>query len=392
MKIAYFDCFSGASGDMILGSLLDAGLPFKDLKRELDKLKLSDYRIQAKKKSKNHISGTKFDVHVSGSHRHRNLKDILKIIDDSTLNDCIKKQSKSIFTRLAEVEAKIHNLPIQDVHFHEVGAVDAIVDIVGAVTGMYLLGIEKIQVSKLHVGTGMVACTHGKLPVPAPATMALLKDIPIYSTGIEEEMVTPTGAAILSTLSSHFGELPEMTVEKIGYGLGSKELSIPNILRVCIGDSKSAFQEDFVRLIETNIDDMNPQFYDHIMQLLYADGAKEVFLTPVYMKKNRPGTLLSVIASADKVDALIEIIFQETTTLGVRISNVKKRKVLKREMLTVASPWGEVKVKVRTISEDKKIISPEYDDCQKLAKKHKIPIQKIYEEVKHIAKERFNES
>lgn len=392
MKIAYFDCFSGASGDMILGSLIDAGLRLKNLKKELDKLNLSHYEIKAEKKLKSGISGTKFHVDISDKHHHRNLNDIIQIIDESSLNDPIKEKSKTIFHRLAEAEARVHDKSIHEIHFHEVGAVDAIVDIVGAVIGFHLLGIGKIMVSKLHVGTGMVECTHGKLPVPAPATIALLQNIPVYSAGIEAEMVTPTGAAILSTLSDHFGELPEMTVEKIGYGVGSRELSIPNVLRVFIGDSKREFKEDFVQLIETNIDDMNPQFYDHIIQLLYTKGAKEVFLTPVYMKKNRPGTLLSVIAAADRIDILTNIIFQETTTLGVRISTVKKRKILEREMLTVPSPWGDVKVKVRTVSGDKKVVSPEYDDCQKLAKKHNIPIQKVYEEIKQIAMNRLSRS
>ena len=392
MKIAYFDCFSGASGDMILGSLLDAGLKIEELKNELKKLNLSGYKIRATKKTKNGIAGTKFDVDISDRHHHRSLKDIFKIINDSTLDPEIKKKSKAIFTRLGEAEAKIHDKPVDEIHFHEVGAVDAIVDIVGAVIGFHSLDIQGIYVSKLHVGTGTVECAHGTLPVPAPATAELLQGIPIYSTGIEGELVTPTGAAILTTLSTHFGAMPEMVIEKIGYGLGAKELSISNALRVCIGRFDGIFCEDRVQLIETNIDDMNPQFYDHIMQMLYTEGAKEVFLTPVYMKKNRPGTLLSVIASIDKVDSLIEIIFQETTTLGVRISDVKKRKVLKRELITVGTPWGEARAKVRMISENKKIISPEYDDCKKIAQKNRLPIQEIYEEVKRIAAEQLNRS
>jgi uncharacterized protein (TIGR00299 family) protein len=392
MKIAYFDCFSGASGDMILGALIDAGFQIEKMKNELKKLNLSGYEIQATQKTKSGIAGTKFDVDIPHTHHHRSLKDIFKIIDDSSLDPEIKKKSKAIFARLGEAEAKIHSKPIDEIHFHEVGAVDAIVDIVGAVIGFHHLGIEDIYVSRFHVGTGMVECAHGTLPVPAPATVELLQGVPIYSTGIEEELVTPTGAAILSTLSSHFGTMPEMVIEKIGYGLGAKELSMPNALRVCIGKFERTFSEDRVQLIETNIDDMNPQFYDHIMQMLYAEGAKEVFLTPVYMKKNRPGTLLSVIASIDKIDSLIEIIFQETTTLGVRISDVKKRKVLKRELITVNTPWGDARVKVRMIDEDKKIISPEYDDCKKLAQKNRLPIQEIYESIKQIAAEQLSRS
>ncbi len=392
MKIAYFDCFSGASGDMILGALIDAGFQIEELRNELKKLNLSGYEIQATKKTKSGIAGTKFDVDIPHMYHHRSLKDIFKIIDDSTLDPEIKEKSKAIFTRLGEAEAKIHDRPIDEIHFHEVGAVDAIVDIVGAVIGFHHLGIESIYVSKLHVGTGMVECAHGTLPVPAPATVELLQGVPIYSTGIEGELVTPTGAAILSTLSSHFGAIPEMVIEKLGYGLGARELPIPNALRLCIGKFEGTFSEDRVQLIETNIDDMNPQFYDHIMQMLYAEGAKEVFLTPVYMKKNRPGTLLSVITSINKIDSLIEILFQETTTLGVRISDVKKRKVLRRELITVNTPWGDAHVKVRIISEDKKIISPEYDDCKRLAQKNRIPVQEIYESIKQIAAEQFKQS
>ncbi len=392
MRIAYFDCFSGASGDMILGSLLDSGLKIEELKNELKKLNLSGYKVRATKKTKSGIAGTKFDVDISHDQHHRSLKDIFKIVDDSSIDPEIKKKSKAVFKRLGEAEAKIHDKSVDEIHFHEVGAVDAIVDIVGAVIGFHSLGIQGIYVSKLHVGTGTVECAHGTLPVPAPATAELLQGVPIYSTGIEGELVTPTGAAILSTLSSHFGSMPEMIIEKIGYGLGGKELTIPNALRVCIGRFEGIFSEDRVQLIETNIDDMNPQFYDHIMQMLYTEGAKEVYMTPVYMKKNRPGTLLSVIASIDKVDSLIEIIFQETTTLGVRISDVKKRKVLKRELITVDTPWGKAHVKVRMISEDKKIISPEYDDCKKLAKKNRLPIQEIYEAIRRIASERLDRS
>jgi uncharacterized protein (TIGR00299 family) protein len=392
MKIAYFDCFSGASGDMILGALIDAGFQIEELRNELKKLNLSGYEIQATQKTKNGIAGTKFDVDIPHTHHHRSLKDIFEIIDDSTLDPEIKEKSKAIFSRLGEAEAKIHDKPVDEIHFHEVGAVDAIVDIVGAVIGFHHLGIESIYVSRFHVGTGMVECAHGTLPVPAPATVELLQGVPIYSTGIEGELVTPTGAAILSTLSSHFGAMPEMVIEKLGYGLGARELPIPNALRLCIGKFEGTFSEDRVQLIETNIDDMNPQFYDHIIQMLYAEGAKEVFLTPVYMKKNRPGTLLSVIASIDKIDSLIEILFQETTTLGVRISDVKKRKVLKRELITVNTPWGDARVKVRIISEDKEIISPEYDDCKRLAQKNRIPIQKIYESIKQIAAEQLSRS
>ena len=329
MKIIYFDCFAGAGGDMILGALIDAGLSVEDLKEELSQLSLSGYEIRAEKSIKKGISGTKFHVNVSHDHHHRSLNDILKIIDGSSLSDDVKGQSKKIFTRLAEAEGKIHNKPVEEIHFHEVGAVDSIIDIVGTVIGLDRLDIREVRVSRIHVGTGFLECAHGTLPVPPPATLELLKNIPVYSTGIESELVTPTGAAILSTLSSCFGEIPSMCIEKTGYGLGSRDLTIPNVLRILVGETDDNYDVDTVQLIETNIDDMNPQFYEYIIESLFAHGAKDVFLTPIIMKKNRPGVVLSVLASPEKIDELIDIIFQETTTLGVRISEVKKRKILK---------------------------------------------------------------
>jgi uncharacterized protein (TIGR00299 family) protein len=383
MKVAYFDCFSGASGDMILGSLLDAGLDINDLKKELSKLNLSGYEILTKKENRKGISGIKFSVKLMHDHKHRNLDDICQIIDTSSIDNDVKNQSKSIFQRLAVTEAKIHDKSVDEIHFHEVGAVDAIVDIVGTVVGLRLLRIQEVHSSRLHLGTGFVECAHGTLPVPAPATLELVKGIPVYSTGIEEELVTPTGAAILSTLSRSFGQIPCMRIEKSGYGLGSRDISIPNVLRVIIGETEKDLEEDTVQLIETNIDDMNPQFYDHVMELLYHNGAKEVFLTPVYMKKNRPGTLLSAIASPENVDSLVHVILRETTTLGVRISDVKKRKILTRKSALIETELGKVRVKISG-NGDKKTIQPEYEDCKKLAKKHNIPIREVFDEVKRV--------
>lgn len=382
MKIAYFDCFAGASGDMILGALIDAGFSLETLKKELAKLDLKGYELTAEKQDRQHITGAKFDVKIPHEHHHRTLKHIRDMIVKSRLPEPVKQTSVAIFTRLAEAEAKIHNKSVDDVHFHEVGAVDSIVDIVGAAIAIHGLGINEIQASKLPLGGGSVQCAHGVLPVPAPATLELLKGIPVYDTGIESELVTPTGAAVLSTLCRQFGQFPNMTIQQTGYGLGQKDLAIPNLIRVMIGESAGDPNQDRVQLIETNIDDMNPQFYDHVMDRLFAAGALDVFMTQVMMKKNRPGVVLSIMAVPEEVDGLIQILFQETTTLGVRISEVKKRKVLLRESLPVQTPWGEGRAKIRIMTDGKKIAEPEYEDCKQLAKNSRLAVQTVYQRLK----------
>lgn len=385
MNVLYFDCFSGISGDMILGALVDAGLNIDDLSKELEKLHLDGYTISAEKKTVKGITGTKVDVNAGHEHHHRGLDAINKILDESDLSKSVIEKTKAIFRRLGEAEAKIHNKTVDEIHFHEVGAIDAIVDITGAVVGMEMLGIDKVYSSKLHVGSGTVECAHGTLPLPAPATMELLKNVPIYSTGIEKELVTPTGAAIVTTLADGYGGLPAMRIEKIGFGFGSYELARPNFLRVAIGQAEDVSHTDTTTLIETNIDDMNPQYYDHIMEVLFNAGAKDVFLTPIIMKKNRPGIILSVLTTQNKIEELSDIIFNETTTLGVRISNLLKRKILSREIISVDTSLGKVRVKVRTINESRKMITPEYDDCKVLAKKLSKPIQQISEIIKREA-------
>ncbi|MBN1782812.1 nickel pincer cofactor biosynthesis protein LarC [bacterium] len=389
MKIAYFDCFAGASGDMILGALIDAGLPLETLQTELGKLSLQGYSLTAEIKHKQHITGTKFDVQVPHEHHHRSLKDIRQIILDSGLTDSVKEVSVNIFTRLAEAEGKIHNKPADAVHFHEVGAVDSIVDIVGAAIGFEYLGIERIFASKLPMGTGSIRCAHGVLPVPAPATLELLKGIPVFQTTLECELVTPTGAAILSTMAGEFGHFPDMTILRTGYGLGSRDLEIPNIIRVIIGEKAGGINE--VQLIETNIDDMNPQFYDHVMNRLFDAGALDVFMTQVIMKKNRPGVVLSIIAPPAQVDGLTQILFQETTTLGVRISEVKKRRILSRQIITVTTPWGDGQVKIRIMEDGTKTAEPEYEDCKQLAKNSRISIQTVYQTLKNEAERRIKQ-
>ncbi|MBN1894632.1 nickel pincer cofactor biosynthesis protein LarC [bacterium] len=397
MKIAYFDCYAGASGDMILGSLLDAGLDLEALKTELSKIPVHEYAVRAHKLVKKGITATKFDVdllhpakeghsHAQGdhSHAHRHLGDILHILEHSTLDNDVQKKSARIFTRLAEAEAKIHGKSVQEIHFHEVGAVDAIVDIAGAVSAMNLLGIDKIFASRINTGTGTVECAHGTLLVPAPATLELLKGIPVYSTGIEAELITPTGAAILTTLAESFGPMPGMSVESIGYGAGFRDLPVANVLRVSIGRAGSG-DEDIVQLLETNIDDMNPQFYDHVMDSLFSAGAKDVFLHPIIMKKSRPGIVLSVIVEPDRLQACTNVLFRETTTLGVRISDVKKRQILSREIKSVDTQWGPARVKIRHTAGGSPEAVPEYDDCRRIAREKGIPIREVYDAVKRQA-------
>jgi uncharacterized protein (TIGR00299 family) protein len=381
MKILYFDCFAGASGDMILAAMLDAGLDFDTLQNELGKLNLKGYTLKLDRCVKQGISAAKFDVETGHHHHHhRGLSEILSIIDQSGLSETVKDRSRGIFTRLGQAEAKIHGKSVDDIHFHEVGAVDAVMDIVGACIGFEVMKIDEIVASPLHLGRGFVECAHGRLPVPPPAVVELTLCFPVYQTDVEGELVTPTGAAILTTLA-RFGSLPAMRVERIGYGAGRRDLAVPNVLRVLIGESESPSGNDVVQLIETNIDDMNPQFYDHIMETLFAAGARDVFLTPVIMKKQRPGIVLSVLASPDKIDELTRTIFRETTTLGVRISQIQKRNVAEREVRAVATAWGEARVKVRRWDGETTVM-PEYDDCKRIAKEQGLPIHAVWEGIR----------
>jgi len=387
MKVAYFDCFSGVSGDMILGAMIDAGLDVHKLETELRKLHLSGFELRTEKVTRKGISGNRFEVVIDESQNERNFNDIAEIIDQSDLAEDIKASSKHIIGELAVVEAKIHNKNLDEVHFHELGALDSIVDVVGAVLGLKMLRIERVYVSKINTGTGFVNCRHGTLPVPAPATMEFLKDIPVYSTGIESELVTPTGISILKNVAHVFGRMPEMTIKSVGYGAGSRELEIPNLLRLQLGEtSDEKYFIDEALLIETNIDDMNPEFYGHIFEELLAQGALDVFVTPVLMKKNRPGTLLSVLLEPEKLDAVLSVIFKETTTLGVRLNRVEMRR-LARDFIRVITTFGEVTVKISRIGDHICSISPEYDDCRQIALEHNIPLKDVYDEAKKVAME-----
>lgn len=387
MKTAYFDCFSGISGDMILGALIDAGLDIRELESELGKLKISGYKIRAEKTARKGIAGTKFSVDVIEQNVDRKLKDIVEIIDRSDLDDDIKDLSKQTFKDLATVEAKIHGKSIEEIHLHEVTGLDSIIDVVGSFIGIKKLGIEATYSSKVHVGTGFLECRHGVLPVPAPATLAMLKGIPIYSRGIEAELATPTGVCLLKTLSRGFGNMPEMRVEKVGYGAGSRELEIPNLLRVYVGETdRDEYEKDEVILVETNVDDMTPELLAYASEILLKQGALDVFMTPILMKKNRPGTMLSVLTTRDKLDEVLLTFFAEVTTLGVRIHSLERKK-LSRKVISVKTRFGEIRVKIGKIGNQIKNIAPEYESCREIALKQRIPLKDVYHEAREAARQ-----
>ena len=395
MRIAYFDCFSGISGDMFVGALLDAGLKIEILEKELNKLNLSGYHLEVNKVLKKGISASQFKVKIQEKGVERRFKDILNILEESKLDQEIKNEVKKIFFKIAEAESKIHQEDIEKIHFHEIGGLDSIMDISSAVIGIKALEIKEIYSSPLPLGQGLVQCAHGILPLPAPATLELLKNIPTYGGGMESEMVTPTGAAIISTLTKDFGERPLMKIEKIGYGAGEREFSIPNLLRVSIGekilsdrDLMDGYVHDEALLIETNIDDMNPEFYDYIMDKLFSQGALDVFLTPIQMKKNRPAQMLSIIVYEQNLKEILEVLFSESTTLGVRIKEVKRLKLTQANFIA-ETKYGKIKVKVGIFKEDIKTIAPEYQDCQKIAQQYQVPLKEIYEEAKKVAYDRM---
>jgi len=385
MKVAYFDCFSGISGNMILGALIDLGLDIEELRAELSNLPLQGYQLEARRVAKQGISAIYVDVVTHGDEAEtgRKLKDILNLIDQSALNEEIKGLSKQIFVRLGEAEAKIHNQDLSSVHFQEIGAIDTLIDILGSLIGLKLLGVERVSCSPLNLGKGLARCSHGLLPIPAPITAELLKGVPVYSTDVEGELTTPTGAAIITSIATHFGGMPSLRIQKVGYGAGKMDLAIPNLLRVFIGEAMEQAKDyttEEVTVLETNIDDMNPQFYDHIMESLLQAGALDVFLTPVQMKKNRPGTLLSVIIPRGQVEKLLDILFKESTTLGVRVSETR-RLSLPRSFHLIKTKFGEIRVKVAHRGNSIIKMVPEYEDCKKAAKAYQVPISQVYAEV-----------
>src|SRR5271168_4226860 len=380
-RIAYFDCFSGISGDMVLGALADAGANLAAIEAELRKLGLEGWSISAEKVKRGQIFATHVHVATTEGHHHRGLSIILERIEKAHLAPRAAERARRIFTRLAESEAKVHHLPVEQVHFHEVGAVDSIVDIVGACIGFEFLGIDEFACSPLDVGAGQVKTAHGLLPVPAPATADLLRGAPIYTSGIQKELVTPTGAAIASTLATRYAEIPEMNLRAIGYGAGSADLKEKaNVLRLLIGETAASESGEYwdapVTVIETNIDDMSPQIYAYFAERALEAGALDVFSSPVQMKKNRPGQLVTILSEPHNVTQLIDLLFRETTTIGVRTHEVR-RKTLARESVTVETPFGEVRMKISRLHGSVLNATPEYEDCRRIAQQKNIPLKDV---------------
>ncbi|MFO8110739.1 MAG: nickel pincer cofactor biosynthesis protein LarC [Thermoplasmata archaeon] len=377
----YLHCFSGISGDMLIGALLDTGMvDLSYLQGELNKVAITGYSMDVKKVTRSDISGTKFTVKDEDVDQPlRTLTDLLALVEESDLSRYIKKRATEIFTDLAKAEAEVHHIPLDEVHFHEIGAVDTVVDVVGALILMEKMKIKRILSSNVHTGTGFVKCAHGTLPVPAPATMELLKGVPVYSTGVEGELVTPTGAAILSTLTSSYSGMPQGIITSVGYGAGYKEIEHPNLLRAVLLKEHDNHGKQEITILETNIDDMNPEIYSYLFDSLFEAGALDLTLTPIYMKKNRPAAKLTVLCNPALAEPLMEIIFRETSTFGVRIIN-GHRVCLDRKIVEVKTPYGEVKVKVGSKNGEPVTISPEYEHCAEIARAKGVALKEVYRE------------
>ena len=392
-RTLYFDCFAGISGDMTLGALVAAGCDERALIEQVKLLGVSNFEISFEKVDRSGIGATRAHVRAGHEHHHRHLSDIRKIIDDSRLSDKIKDRAARIFTRLAEAEARVHNVPIEKIHFHEVGAIDAIVDVVGACAGFDLLGVERFVCSPLHVGSGTVEMAHGRFPVPPPAVAELLRDAPIYSTDIEGELVTPTGAAIVSEVCDSFVPLPPMRIERTGYGAGGREYrNFPNVLRIMVGESDKVSDKTFgvlVKLdsvsaetgermfvVETNIDDASPQIVGHLMEQAFARGALDCYFTPVQMKKNRPGVLVSILCRPSEREAMFDLLFTETTTIGARSYEVERR-ALAREVVTVETAYGPIDVKVARAGGTVTTYTPEFEQCRAAALTSGVPLRMV---------------
>lgn len=399
MKIAYFDCFSGISGDMCLGALVGAGLSLKKIEKELKRLPVRGYSLSEKKVRRAGIAATKVDVVLSSGTRGQSAevkkwKDIQKIIKTSSLPDDIKQKGQEIFRRLFEAESRAHGESINKVHLHELGGLDCLIDIFGTLIGLELHGIKSIYASPINLGSGSVQTMHGRLPVPAPATTEILRELPVYSSGIPFELTTPTGAAILKSISKGFGEMPVFVLKKIGVGAGTREFkNSPNILRILIGDIYKKSSNETVTVIETNIDDMNPQIYEYLMEKLFRKGALDVCMTQVIMKKARPGIRLSVLCDKNRRDDLIGMILKETTTIGVRYYEAS-RVTMERGLKDLQTRYGKIRLKISKFRGTDPFsgqgtglkYTPEYEDCKRIAKKSGVPLLEVIEEAKRAAK------
>jgi hypothetical protein len=391
---AYFDCFSGISGDMTLGALIDLGVPLGWLQDELTRLPLTGFQLALTPVVRSGISANLVNVEVHDSKKSRDFKEIKSLLENCPLSETVKSNSLNIFEKLARAEAGIHGCSLEDVHFHELGGIDALVDIVGTALCLEKLGIIKITASKLPLGSGFVDCQHGKLPIPAPATIEILKGVPVYGTEATNELVTPTGAAIIVCLADAFGPLPEMSVKKTGYGAGQRELQDrPNLLRIITGtpvgpktDLKDSLQTDQIIILETCIDDMNPELFGFLMERVFEDGALDVYWIPVHMKKNRPGTMVQVLCKEDHKDILIRRLLAETTSLGIRYYPAQ-RQLLARDQLTVATSFGEIRVKRIKDPDGSTRLIPEYEVCKEIALQKKIALRVVYDTIAREAAE-----
>ncbi len=386
MRIGYFDCFSGVSGDMILGALVDAGVKVEEMQAAISGLGVSGIHLDAERVKRGAFTGTRVHVRTDEQGQpHRHLPDIEAILDRADIPKPVRTDAKRIFRRLAEAEATAHGVTLDRIHFHEVGALDAMADVVGAIWGIRHLGLERISVSPINLGGGFIQAAHGKMPVPAPGTAALLVGVPAYGSEIQAELTTPTGAAILTTLASAYGPMPAMTLQRVAYGAGGRDLrEQPNLLRLMIGEVSGDLDRDQVTVLEATIDDMNPQFFEPLMDRLFQAGALDVFLSPVSMKKSRPGITLTVLADAAVADRCAALILSHSTTFGVRAHTATRWK-LPRDIITVTTPHGSVRVKRGWSGDRITIMAPEYEDCRCLAETAGVPIQVIYDEARQAA-------
>ncbi|WP_347243645.1 nickel pincer cofactor biosynthesis protein LarC [Thermogutta sp.] len=385
MKTAYFDCFSGISGDMVLGALVDVGVPIDAIQQAVDSLGLPDCRLEAREVRKNGFRATQVVVHTPREHHHRHLHHIVEMIRRSSLCESAKEQSIKVFTRLGEAEARVHGVPLEKVHFHEVGAADSIVDIVGSVFGLNYLGVEAVYASPIPAGGGTVRIAHGEVSVPAPATAELLRGVPLLPCDVQMEMTTPTGAAFITTFAQEFGPLPAMEIQKIGYGAGSRDIPHrPNVLRLFIGEiarpreTSASVLRDRIWVVQTNYDDLSAEVLGYTLERLWELGVLDLFTTPIHMKKNRPGVQLTVLCNEELVPAVESLLFRETTTLGVRFWPVD-RHVLPRQVASVKTRWGEIRGKLRVLPDGAQEFSPEFEACREIARGHQIPLREVYE-------------
>ncbi len=386
MRIAYFDCFSGIAGDMVIGALLDLGLELNYLEEELGKLPVSGFSLSLAKARRGKLAGSNFSVQVSEkAHQHERYTEIKRVIAESELAQPVKEMSLGIFARLADAEAKIHGCSLDEVVFHEVGAIDSIVDVVGTAIGVHKLGVDAVYCSEMPLGQGTISCIHGNLPSPAPATLEVLKGVPVYSTGRRVELVTPTGAAIVASLARSFGPFPAMSIERVGYGAGDNDFAdMPNLLRIILGQSGELYDRDGVLIMETNIDDMNPELYQGLMEALFSQGALDVSLSPLQMKKNRPGILLRVLCQEQDKDKLAATIFYESTALGLRFYRANRLK-LKRKEVVLTTRFGDIRAKAAVDPGGRLRVSPEYEDCRQLAESLELGVREVYTEALKLA-------